>query len=310
MSRFTQRIVNQLSESGESSDFEFRYVHPDGRTVHLAVIISIIRDNEKKRGLVVFLRDVSKQMRLLRDMAQGQKMAALESMAGAVAHHFNNILGGAVTTADFALASDDPDLHKRTLGITITALSRASELTRGLLAFAEGERTETGTADITQAIEQQLSRLESTLKARNVQLQTSLQPLHVSVPAKALGTVLDRLINNALESMPNGGTLTVELQPGQNGGAVLRIADSGPGISEQSLPRIFEPFFTTKQPNRNRPGEHPGLGLAVVHGIIKDLRGTITVTGTSESGMGTIVYRPTAWQPHPQLIVSSFHKRI
>jgi signal transduction histidine kinase len=254
--------------------------------------LSLIRKENEVLGLAVFLRDLTRQLELLRDMAQAQKMAALESVAGAVAHHFNNILGGAITTADFALASDDPDLHKRTLGITITALSRASEVTHGLLAFAEGEHTDTVMVDVRHTIQRYVAGLESTLQSRHIQLDVDLQPTSLTLPPKALTTVLDRLIANAVEAMPSGGVLTVQLQPLANNQLSLRIADTGPGISEQIRPRMFEPFFTTKQPERARPSSHMGLGLAVVHGIIKDLGGTVTVTSAPDAGTTFIICVP------------------
>ncbi len=283
-SELAGRLLERILQNGEPVEFELRYPRPDGKLLHLAVSISGIHQDGRVTGLSVFFRDLSRQLELLRDMAQAQKMAALESMAGGVAHHFNNILGGAITTADFALASDDPDLHKRTLGITITALSRANEVTHGLLSFAEGEHSETVTMDIHQTIERYIAGLEPMLRARNIRLESSIQPTSLALPPKGLTIVLDRLITNAVEAMAGGGTLTLQLEPAEAGHTVLRIADSGPGISQQVLPRIFEPFFTTKQAERGRTGSHTGLGLAVVHGIVKDLGGSISVTSAPQTG--------------------------
>lgn len=283
-----QRLLDRIAVSGNPSDFDISHVRPDGTAAHLAITISPIRQDDRICGLAVFIRDVTRQMNLLRHMAQAQKMASLESMAGAVAHHFNNILGGAVTTADFALTSDDPDLHKRTLGITVTALSRANELTRGLLSFAEGEHTDTITVDVRQTIERYIVALTPTLQASNIRLDAHIETVPVSAPAKGLTTVLDRLIANAVEAMPTGGILYIALHQESDNHALLEISDTGSGISEQNRQRIFEPFFTTKQPNRYRPSNHPGLGLAVVHGIVKDLRATISVSQVTRPGTGTV----------------------
>lgn len=279
-----QRLFDRILEGFETADFEFRYRRADGRWVNLAVTISAIRQAEGIIGVSVFLRDITRHLVLLRDIAQAQKMAALESMAGAIAHHFNNILGGAITTADFALASDDADLHKRTLGITIAALSRANELTQGLLSFAEGEHAETVKVDIRQTLERYVAAIEPTLLEHSIRLAVDLQPVRLDLPPRALNQVLDRLFTNVIEALPNGGTLGLELLA-ETTQAVLRVSDSGPGISEQDLPRIFEPFFSTKPQDRGRPAAHTGLGLAVVHGIVKDLGGSITVS--SSPGAGT-----------------------
>ena len=288
------KLLERILQSGESADFQLRYAHPNGSTSQLAVTASPVKDGERSFGMAVYIRDISRQVSLLRDVAQAQKMAALESVAGAVAHHFNNVLGGAITTADFALASDDPELHKRTLGITVAALSRANELTHGLLAFAEGEHTDTILVDIRQTVERYVNGLAAMLAARHIHLDTDIRPVAASAPPKGLTQVLDRLIANAAEAMPGGGKMKIELLPGQEGEVVLKVSDSGPGISDHLLPRIFEPFFTTKQPERDRSSDHPGLGLAVVYGIVKDLGGTINVTSTPESGTCFMVRVPAS----------------
>lgn len=279
-----QRLLERILQSGQSADFQMRYSRPDGQATQLAVTISPVLRDGQPAGMALFLRDISRQIALLRDVAQAQKMAALESVAGAVAHHFNNILGGAITTADFALASDDPELHRRTLGITVTVLSRAHDLTHGLLAFAEGEHTDTLLVDVRQTLERYISGLNPTLAARDIRLEAQLDPVAASAPPKGMTQILDRLTTNAFEAMPSGGTLKIQLVAGSEDDVILRIADSGPGIPEHLMPRVFEPFFTTKQPERNRSTDHPGLGLAVVYGIVKDLGGTITVTSAPENG--------------------------
>ncbi|MBI4580833.1 MAG: PAS domain-containing protein [Planctomycetes bacterium] len=287
-----QRLLDHIVQTGESSDFELEYERPDGRMLHLAVVVSPVRDGERLAGVSVFLRDISRRLHLLRDMAQAQKMAALESMAGALAHHFNNILGGAITTADFALAGDDPDLHRRTLGLTVTALSRANELTRGLLAFAEGEHSDTTTADIRQTLERYLAALDETLKARRIRLEADIQPVSASAPPTAVTVILDRLIANAVEAMPNGGTLRIRLATRTDDQVLLCVGDTGCGIAREILPRMFEPFFTTRQPDRGGTSPHHGLGLAIVHGIVKDLGGTVSVDSAPGSGTTITIHLP------------------
>jgi len=287
-----QRLLERILQSGEGTDFQMRYSRPSGQAMQLAITVSPVVEEGRSLGMALYLRDISRQIALLRDVAQAQKMAALESVAGAVAHHFNNILGGAITTADFALASDDPELHKRTLGITVTVLSRANDLTHGLLAFAEGEHTDTLLVDIRQTLDRYIAGLTSTLEARGIHLETDIQPVNAAAPPKGITQVLDRLTANAIEAMASGGTLSIQLAPAPDDEVILRISDTGPGISEHLLPRIFEPFFTTKQPDRYRSTEHPGLGLAVVYGIVKDLGGTISVTSAPDTGTTFAVRLP------------------
>ncbi len=284
------RLFERAIHRGEVSEFEFSY-GTSGQPLYLAVTISPIIDRQGRHvGVSVFARDVSRRMEAERDLADERKMVALGSMAGAVAHHFNNVIGGIITSVDFAQSSDNPQTLRRALSTTISALTRANRLTLSLLAFAEGDRTECLTHDLNETVRQFVASLEPKLKDQNIKLETSLQPLQAMVPAKRILSILDGLTTNACEAMPEGGTLRIELAQ-ERQQILLRVIDTGQGIPAEDLPRVFEPFFTTKF-NDAVAGGHVGLGLAVVHGIVKELGGTVTLC--SERPGGTIC---TVWLP-------------
>jgi signal transduction histidine kinase len=125
---------------------------------------------------------------------------------------------------------------------------------------------------------------EPELKRSGVELQLHVRPIPVTpVPRGAVLTVLSKLVSNAVESMPKGGMLRIEL--GLSGDRVeLKLSDTGAGISPENMERIFEPFFSTKKASTTEVGRNPGLGLAVVHGILLDIGGEITVDSTLGKG--------------------------
>lgn len=294
------RYLERTLAQGEHSEFEFRH-RPAGRPpVHLAVSVSpIIAEGGAVRGASIWLRDITRQVDLLRNIAQAQKMAALESMAGAVAHHFNNLLGGIVTAISFAETSDHPDGARRALRTTSHALARLESLMSSLLAFAEGDHTTTVQANLTEVVQRHMQNLAPALSQHSINLEANIQHVDLLLPAKCAITFLGCLTANAIEAMPDGGTLRIELRSTPTGGASLTIGDTGPGIREEDLARVFEPFFTTKSSDRTRPSDHPGLGLAMVHGIVCDLGGTATVENGPAGVICRILLPATPSKPRP-----------
>jgi len=125
-----QKLLTRAITRGEARELEFRHTDPEGRDLYLAATISPIQgDHQQGIGVSVCIRDVTRGMEMLRDVAEAQRMSALALMAGAVAHHFNNTLGGIITTIDFAQVADSPELLRRTLRMTAAALRRATSRT-------------------------------------------------------------------------------------------------------------------------------------------------------------------------------------
>ncbi len=290
-----RRLIDRTLERGEVSEFEFQHRDPSGRPTFLAVTISPVIDHEQRRlGVSIFVRDVTRRMELVQEAGEATKMSALGSMVGAVAHHFNNLLGALITASDFAQQSDDPDVLRKALRTVISTLTRGSELTNSLLAFAEGDRRTTCSRDdLVGTIQQFIATIQTRLDAQNVRVEADLEPVRFSVPASRMLTVLDSLTVNALEAMPDGGTLRFELRgEADKRDVLLRVSDTGTGIAERDLAHVFEPFFTTKSEDGGGPSEHAGLGLAVVHGIIKELGGTVTLSVAENRGTACTIRLP------------------
>ncbi len=252
-------------------------------------------------GEVVFgvaLRDLSERRaqeqqreELERQLRQAQKMEAIGTLAGGIAHDFNNILGAILGNAELA-AEDLPAAHpaRESVRHIHQAGLRARDLVHSILTFSRQREPTRESLDLTRVIAESLTLLKATLPSTiTIRTPVTAGCPQVFADASQMVQVVMNLATNALHAMqPAGGTLELglepatgtppELPPGRY--AHLWVRDTGRGMTPEVLERAFDPFFTTKPPD-----EGTGLGLAVVHGIIRAHGGTITAR--SEPGRGT-----------------------
>lgn len=272
--------------TGETTEFSFASRDRAGGECKLAAIVTpIAAQSGECIGTLAVIRDITNRMVLENRLAKQSRMAALGEMAGALSHHFNNILGGVVTSVDFALTSEDSRLHKRVMEKTAEALNRATALVDNLLAFAEGGYRDANLSDLSEVMIELVRRTEERLRGTRLKLEVELGSIPVmEVPRAAVLTAFSNLVDNAVEAMPDEGTLRIEMHSDEEF-VFLRISDTGCGLDEEALARVFEPFYSTKD-KTGPDGQHSrGLGLAVTHGVLKVLQGTIHVVSTV--GVGT-----------------------
>ena len=254
------------------------------------------------------LKQAEAQQRALEaQLRESQKMEAIGTLAGGVAHDFNNLL--AAILGNLALAREDvgPDhMAQESLAEVHRAAVRARQLVQQILAFSRRQTQELQRQPLTPLVEEALRLLRSLLPAR-VHLSTRLAATGLPVVADAtqVQQVLMNLCTNAWQAMgpQQSGEIMVALRPvaldaaqalqlgdlAAGAYACLSVADDGPGMDEATQRRIFEPFFTTKA-----PGSGTGLGLSVVHGIVKAHRGAIAVHSAPGAGARFDVYLPLA----------------
>jgi PAS domain S-box-containing protein len=249
--------------------------------------------------IVVTFIDISErkaaeaERRLLeQQLREAQKMESIGTLAGGIAHDFNNILAAILGNA--ALACEDAGADaavQSSLAQIQKAGLRARSLVQQILTFSRREPGALAVQPLRPVVEETLSLLRATLPAA-VQLQAVLPAQTVAVRADAtqLQQVLMNLVTNAWHALPAaGGRVEIGFDVVADGHAVhLWVRDNGCGMDEATVARVFDPFFTTKPVGRGT-----GLGLSVVHGIVRAHHGSIEVTSAPGSGSSFDVYLPT-----------------
>ena len=285
-------------------DEQYRIVRPDGTIRWIRDRAFPVRD---VHGQVVRVagvaEDITERRQLEAQLGQAQKMEAVGQLAGGVAHDFNNFLTIIASCTYLLLDSLREDEGARELVHQIMrAGERSGTLTRQLLSFSRQQVLAPKIVNLNTIIRDTESMLRRAI-GEDIEIETILAESLGSVRADPgqMEQVLLNLVVNAHDAMPQGGTLTIETtnvqiavddaatHPGVPSGPYVRLAvtDSGSGMTETVKRHLFEPFFTTKG-----PGEGTGLGLAVVHGVIRQSDGHIVVL--SEEGAGTTfhIYLP------------------
>ncbi len=253
---------------------------------------SVIRDLTERRRAAEELRKRDEQLR------HSQKLEALGTLAGGVAHEFNNLLQSIQGYTSYAMDGLDPDDTRRCdLELVLKATQRAAMLTRQLLGFSRREMLQYSDLDPNQVV-RDAARLLRPLIGEHIQLELSLDESVGTIHADAahLQQLLMNLCVNARDAMPDGGQLLIKtepvvlddqsvttypsLVPGRY--LLLTISDNGCGMSKDVLEHAFDPFYTTKD-----VGQGTGLGLSAVYGVVTQHKGTVRVY--SEPGVGTSV---------------------
>jgi len=286
-----ERLLNASLRTGSTGQFEFEHRDAQGDRRELAATIApVLSDGGDRIGVSVCFRDITKRIGLQQEVMESRKMVAMGEMAGAVAHHFNNILGGIVTSIDFARSQQNPLVDRRVLEHIGDALGKATSLINGLLAFSEGDKRTEDLSDLTETLFEIADDTEARLNESKIAVKVEFEKLPV-VPVKrmAVYNTLTNIIQNAIEAMPDGGELGISA--GQVGDAVeITVRDTGVGLDEATRERIFEPFWTTKGVLGRGEGHAVGLGLAIAHGLAQMIGATISVHSAPGSG-STFVLR-------------------
>ena len=280
----------------------------DGTRFWASVVIDAVRgENGEILGFAKVTRDMTEkreaQLRLEESREQlfrSQKMEALGQLTGGLAHDFNNLLTAILGASDLASRNLEKADKLRTLldGIRNSA-QRGASLTKQLLAFARAQPLDIKSVDLKSFLGDVTTLLRPSLRS-NIELVIELadQLWKVDVDEGALELSLLNLAFNARDAMKDGGTLKIsainQLLEGKPEGlrgnhVALRVADSGTGMSPETMDRVFEPFFTTKT-----FGEGTGLGLSQVFGFAKQLGGAVTVESKPDEGSAFIIYLPAS----------------
>ncbi len=295
--KLLERLLTRTAERGITSEFEVRVPISSSKTRDLMVVLSPIHTPDGAvQGVAAWMVDETTRKKLSERLLQAEKMASLGTLAGGVAHHFNNILGGVATFVDFALTSGDRQAMQRALRMTAEAAARASRITQSLLTFAERDQRRADLADLTEVVLTFVHLVERPLEERHIRLRLDLHPVPiVPIETNQMHQILGNLLTNAEEAMPDGGTISISVDRVDDR-VVLTFGDSGNGIRSEHQPLVFEPFFTTKGLLAGGDQANPGLGLSVVHGLVVEMGGAISLKSEPDKGSQFLISFPTPQQ--------------
>jgi len=238
-------------------------------------------------------------------LRQKQKLEAIGSLAGGVAHEFNNLLQAITGYTKFAMEDLPSDSKARDdLQQVLESAERAATITNQLLGFSRRQPAQRTTFDLTELTSQSAAVLRTVL-GEHIELHVSASDGATPIVADPgmIEQVLVNLCTNARDAMPSGGKLDIstavvtlpdrrgrgnphpDLPPGAY--ASLRVADTGCGMSEEVLQQAFNPFFTTKEVDKGT-----GLGLAMIHGIVEQHDGAIRIESMPAEGTTVEIYLP------------------
>jgi len=284
----------QRGEPDLPSHYEFRVIHSNGETRWLEMVVSTM-EFQRRPSFLGNVVDVTERKqieverdKLLRRLAQTQKMEALATLIGGIAHDFNNLLTGIMAGTSDVLSQTEPDdMRFRPLGDILQASRRAKDLISQLLTAGSQGPGAMSRVDVNEVIREVARYVKPTLDQKIV-LRLTLTPEATSIVGdrSQLWQAVSNLCLNAREALPDGGEMEIktEIVSGdgpRQGSVLISVSDTGKGIPAEIKDRIFEPFFTTKQ-----RGMGIGLGLAVVYGAVKNHGGQIEVR--DNPGGGTV----------------------
>ena len=300
------RMIEEVRETGAIRNRELDYAGRDGRAVPMLFSASPIYDESGRfEGVVCVAQDITERKRaeeallsLERQVQQAQKMESLGVLAGGIAHDFNNILMAVQGHAELALDGIPPTSPaRRNLTEITTAVRRAADLCRQMLAYAGKSSFALERVGLRELVEEMADLLKTTISKKAIltlNLEKGLPPIQAD-PSQIRQIVMNLIINASEAIGDRSGVITVsvgatrcdkeyleetglndDISPGLY--VHLEVTDTGSGMDAETQARIFEPFFTTKFTGR-------GLGLAAVLGIIRAYKGALKVC--SEPGKGT-----------------------
>jgi two-component system, cell cycle sensor histidine kinase and response regulator CckA len=303
-------LFQKLAEGGHNTcSVEKRYIRKDGAVVWARVSAGMARaKNGDSAFSIKMVEDITKHRELEAQVIEAQKMEVIGQLAGGVAHDFNNILAVIMGYTDLATQKVPAESELRGYLETIrSAAERATGLTRQLLVFSRKQKVQMVVVDVNEVIKD-LDKMLRRLIDEHIEMTiaSGRELGRVKADSGYLGQVVMNLVINARDAMPNGGKLTIATEnvkldedyARSRDGAIagdyvmIKVSDTGMGMTDAVKKRIFEAFFTTKP-----KGKGTGLGLATCQTIVQQAGGHIDVQ--SEVGQGTTfkIYFPRVDQP-------------
>ncbi len=315
-----QKVLAKVEKDKSNKLTEVALYRKNGTIIICEAASLAIRDNNGNMvGFRGTIHDITERKNLEAQFLHSQKMEAIGTLAGGVAHDFNNILTRIIVYCELILHKMKPD---KPLRVKIESILedglRAEVLTRQLLTFSRKEFIQPCNININE-ITKNLTSMLIRLIGQGIKFETDLHPdvYPIRADPKQIEQIIINLAVNASDAMTDTGTLTIKtanitINESDIAGfsditaddyVALSVQDTGCGISKENLAKIFEPFFTTKE-----VGKGTGLGLSTVYGIIKQNRGDIKITSEPDKGTTINIYLPRLKEEETAVITEAKEK--
>jgi PAS domain S-box-containing protein len=297
-----EKLMAGIARHGKIENLEAKFRLKDGSliTALMSAVLIMLKD---KPHILAIARDISdlksaqkEREQLKTQLIQAQKMEAIGTLAGGIAHDFNNILGAIIGYAEMALYDTKKDsMEHYNIDQVLKAGHRAKDLVKQILAFSRKSEQDKKIISLTPIVEEALKLLRASLPT-TIEIKQNIEPNLDAIfadPTQMHQVMMNLCTNSAHAMGDTSGILNVELHnvdlhvkraaqyPELNPGLYVKlsISDTGHGMDSVTMDRIFDPYFTTKEQDKGT-----GMGLAVVHGIIKGHGGGIQVQSTPAKG--------------------------
>jgi len=270
----------------EKENVESHVARPQGDLMPVSFNSVILKDSAgEKSGLLFTFSDLSEMKTLEGKVRQSDKLAAVGTMAAGMAHEIKNPLSSIKVFAQLLPQRyKDEEYRKKFAEIIPKEIARVDRIVESLLSFTRASQPKFRKCNITAVIEELLDVYDEQIKDSNIKVKRDFGEVpEIMADYTQILQAFSNLIVNSIQTMASGGDLEISVQKGpgkdrKGSNIVVRISDTGHGISRDNLKRLFDPFFTTKHGGT-------GLGLTIAHSIIDGHKGTIEVA--SEVGKGT-----------------------
>ncbi len=299
----TDAIFREVIENGTPyHGFETKRYTKNNRLLEVSISISRFNNHEgEPEGLLIIIRDISENKKLEFQVQKAQRMEAIGTLAGGVAHDFNNLMMGMLGNISLILYDlDESHPHYQKLKNIEKQIESGTELTNQLLGYARKGKYESRPVNLNHVVQDTLAIFSRMKKEIQVHKELSDDIFGIEADQGQIEQVLMNLYANSADAMPDGGDITVKTvnashqtmndkayNPKHGNYVLIEIRDTGSGMDEQTISRIFDPFFTTKEMGRGT-----GLGLASVYGIVKGHGGYVDVSSRKGQGSTFSVYLP------------------
>lgn len=295
------RILTSLKGSSDNEVFTAQIVKKSGGVMDVEISVSSVLHNGK-RNLILSMLDITERKILERQLIHAQKMQSMGTLAGGIAHNFNNLLMGIQGNTSIALLEmDERHPHYKNLTNIEKLVKNGSNLTNQLLGYAREGKFEIKPINLNLIVKETSETFGAARKDIRIILDLAANLFGVKADQGQIEQTLLNLFVNAADAMPEGGTLTVKTEnvteqellnkpykPKAGNYVLTSVKDTGLGIDPKIIDRVFEPFFTTKGLARGT-----GLGLASAYGIIKGHGGYIDVSSIKGKETTFSIYLPS-----------------